>query len=130
MTVALFETLLVFSVPFALFVIRFRSMRPPAHTHPLSGKPPAKHISSLPWNAAGLSSVMFSSVSLGVECFVSMVAVLGCVSCCCGSSIGCRGGSVCKCMYVVSGSGGAWAGGGAVVPSLCFLWSEVSLCAC
>ena len=35
-----------FSAPFALFVIRFRNMRPPAHTHPLSGKPPAKHISS------------------------------------------------------------------------------------
>ena len=45
MTVALFETLLVFQ-PFALFVIRFRNMRPPAHTHPLSGNPPAKHISS------------------------------------------------------------------------------------
>jgi hypothetical protein len=47
MTVALFETLLVFSAPFTLFVICFRNMRPPAHTHPLSGKPPAKHISFL-----------------------------------------------------------------------------------
>ena len=84
----------------------------------------------LPWNATEFSSVMFSSVSLGVECFVSMVAVLGCVSCCCGSSIGCRGGSVCKCVCVVSGSGGAWAFGGGVVPSRCFLWwSGISLCA-
>ena len=45
MTVALFETLLVLSAPFTLFVICFRYMRPPAHTHPLSGKPTAKHIS-------------------------------------------------------------------------------------
>ena len=32
---------------------------------------------------------------------------------------------------VVGISGGTWAGGGAVVPSRCFLWwSGVSLCAC
>ena len=36
-------------------------------------------------------------------------------------------GNVC----VVSGLGGAWVSGGAVVPSRCFLWwSGVSLCAC
>ena len=40
-------------------------------------------------------------------------------------------GSVCKYMFVVPGSGGAWTFGGAVVTSRCFLWwSEVSLCAC
>jgi hypothetical protein len=71
-------------------------------------------IESSPRSAAGFSSVMFSSLSLGVECCVSMIFVL----CCCGSSIGCCGDSVCKCMYVVLGVGGA--GGGAfVVPSRC-----------
>ena len=38
-----------------------------------------------------------------------------------------------KCVCVVLGVDGAWAGGGGgvVVPSRCFLWwSEVSLCAC
>ena len=38
-------------------------------------------------------------------------------------------GSVCKCMYVVSGSDGTWAGGGAVVRTCLLWWSEVSLCA-
>jgi len=76
----------------------------------------------LPWNAAGFSSVMFSSLSLGVECCVSVVVVLYCVSCCCGSSIGCCGGSVWECVCVVLGVSGAWAGGGAGVPSRCFLW--------
>ena len=76
------------------------------------------------------SSVILSSLSLGVECCVFIVVVLGCVSCCCGSSIGWCGGSVCKCMCVVPGSGGVWASGGAVVTSRCFLWwSKVSLCA-
>ena len=45
-------------------------------------------------SAAFFFFVMFSSLSLGVECRVSVVVVLGCVSCCCGSSIGCCGGSV------------------------------------
>ena len=82
-------------------------------------------------SAAGFSSVMFSSLSLGVECCVSVVVVLCFVSCCCGSSIGCCGGSVWKCVCVVLGVSGAWAGGGAGVPSRCFLWwSGVSICAC
>ena len=35
---------------------------------------------------------------------------------------------MCKYMCVVSGTDGTWAGGGAVVPSRCFLWwSEVSV---
>ena len=85
----------------------------------------------LPWNAAGFSSVMLSSGSLVVKCCVSVVVMLGCVRCRCGSSIGCCGGSVWKCVCVVFGVDGVWAGGGAVVPSRCFLWwSEVSLCAC
>ncbi len=53
-----------------------------------------------------------------------MVVVLGCVRCRCGSSISCCGGAVCKCMYVVPASGGAWAFGGSVVPSRCFLGGQ------
>ena len=57
-------------------------------------------------SAAGFSSVMLSSVSLGVKCCASKVVVVGCVRCRCGSSIGCCGVSVCKCMCLVPGSGG------------------------
>ena len=49
---SLFEALLVFSTPLTQFVICFRNMRPPAHTHTLSGKPPAKHISYVLSNPA------------------------------------------------------------------------------
>ncbi len=60
----------------------------------------------LPWNAAGFPSVMLSSLSVGVECCVSVVVMLGCVRCCCGSSIGCCGGSVIKYVCVVLGVDG------------------------
>ena len=65
-------------------------------------------------SAVVFSFVMLSSLSLGVECCVSVVDVLCRVSCCCGSSIGCCGVSVCgfcveMCVCVVLGVSGAWA---------------------
>ena len=59
-----------------------------------------------PGGSVGFSCVMSSSVSLGIDgcasvrCCVFVVVVLGCVSCCCGSSVGCCGGSVCKFMCI------------------------------
>ena len=62
-----FETFLVFSAPFTLFVIRFRNMRSPAHTHPLSGKPPAKHISFKSSRARVILEVSIVTIGFGTS---------------------------------------------------------------